>query len=339
MNNLNEKLIEKYLAGKCSDVEAKQILEWLESSEENRKEWLKFRIIPIKNNYLHLSDPTHIAQSYNELCKDYNKRKRLEQKISRKITLQFMRYAVSILVIIGLSVVFYIYVNNLIQPKMICVVADGNEHVRELILNDSTRVWLSSGSRIVYPERFEKNKRMVSLEGRAYFEVTEDSNRPFYINTETYMVKVLGTAFEINAFKFRRNSDVTLVNGKVEILDNNRTSMCTLQPGQQFKIDKMNNSFSLQSVDAGMLVSWHSGSFEFDGLTFAEITRILEHHYNVRIILDEGIAKDIKLVGSLSFQKDIHQMMKTIEFVVPIKYHVQTDTIVYIHPKAISTDK
>ena len=105
---------------------------------------------------------------------------------------------------------------------------------------------------------------------------------------------VLGTSFEVNAYKFSQTSDVTLVEGKVEILDNNRNSLCTLQPGQQFKIDKRNNHFTLHQVDAEMYASWHGGRLEFDGQTFVEIVKVLERHYDVRIMLANGIAKDIK---------------------------------------------
>jgi len=140
----------------------------------------------------------------------------------------------------------------------------------------------------------------------------------------------LGTVFEVNAQKYRQTSDVTLVDGKVEILDNNQASLCTLQPGQQFEIDKISNQFTLQEVQAEMYAAWHGGTLEFDGLTFTEIVKTLERHYNVRIISEEGIAGDQKLVGSLSLQKNIYQMMKALEMIVPIKYQVQTDTVVFI---------
>ena len=333
MNGLEDTIIKKYIAGECSEVELKQIIEWLNQSESNRKEWLKLRMVSGKSVFMHFSDAEHVSRSYKELQRKCNFQKRIEQDITQKNTLRLIRYAASILVLVGLSAIFYKYVTDWQYPKMVVVATGENEPVRLLMLEDSSQVWMSAGSRIEYPERFWKNERRVSVEGKVYFEVAKDANRPFYVNTETYTVKVLGTSFEVNAFKYSQISDVTLVEGNVEIFDHNKNSLCAILPGQQFEIDKLSNRFTLHQVNAEIYASWHGGNFEFDGLTFAEIAKALERYYNVRIILNEDIARDIKLVGSLSFGKDIHQMMRAIELVVPIKYHVQTDTVVYIQSK------
>ena len=333
MNSLDENIIERYLAGEYSEAEMEQIPEWLKASEDNRKEWLKLRMVSAKSAFIHFSDPEHVSRSYKELQKKFNSQKHLEQEMMQKITLRLMRFAASILVLVGLSGIFYKYITDWQYPKMVVVATGENEPVRQIMLEDSTQVWLSAGSRIEYPERFWKNERRVSVEGKVYFEVAKDANRPFYVNTETYSVKVLGTSFEVNANKYNQTSDVTLVEGNVEIFNQNRASLCTLQPGQQFEIDKLNNHYILRKVEAEMYASWHEGTLEFDGLTFSEIAKALERHYNVRIILGEGITREIKLVGSLSFGKDIHQMMRAMELVMPINYHVQTDTVVYIQSK------
>ena len=325
--------VEKYFAGECTEAEMEQLLQWLNESEENRKEWLKLRMISVRNNFIQFSDPEHIECSFNELQKEQIIRKRLEQEITRKITIRFARYAASILLLIGLSAVFYKYTTDWRYPQMVVVAVGGNEQTRQIILEDSSRVWLSAGSRIEYPERFGPKERKVSVEGKVYFEVAQDKESPFYVITEAFTVKVSGTSFEVNATRYSQTSDVTLVEGQVEILDSSREMLCALQPGQQFEIDKSNNHFSLHEVDAEMYVSWHGGQLEFDGLTFAEIAKALERQYGVRIILDESMSNEKKLVGSLSFQKDILEMMKTLELVVPIKYHVQTNTVVYIQPK------
>ena len=329
MNDIDVNIIKRYFANECSEAEIEMLFEWINASESNRREWLKLRIVSARNVFSHFSNPEHIDRSFKELLEKQDALRRIEQKITRKITLRFMRYAASVLVVVGLSAFCYMYVVDWLRPDMVVVLCE-TDNVKQIMLEDNTQVWLSAGSRIEYPERFGKKERKVLVEGKVFFETAKDTNRPFLVETETYTVKVLGTEFEVNAFKYSQTSDVTLVDGKVEILDNNRATLCTLQPGQQFKIDKISNSFILQQVQAKMYTSWHGGTLEFDGLTFAEIVKILEHHYNVRIITEEGIDKDQKLVGSLSLQKNIYQMMKALELVVPIKYQVQTDTIVTI---------
>lgn len=333
MDNLDEKLVERYLAGACTEAEMKQIFNWLGASEVNRKEWLKWRMLPIMSCYNHFSDPEQVDRSWQELKREHAGLNLVEKKITRRITLRFMRYAASILLLTGLSYLFYRYIPFSESPKMVTVAVNGNEPVRQISLDDNTKAWISAGSKVGYPEKFGKKERKVSVEGKVYFEVAPNVKRPFLVTTEDFTVKVLGTSFEVNAYRFRQLSDVTVVEGQVEILDNNFVSLCALHAGQQFEMDKLTNRYRKRQVDAEILTAWHVGELEFDGLTFAEIARALERQYDVQIILENGLAKDRKLVGSLSFQKDIDEMMRAISSVIPIRYDIRINTVVHIYPK------
>jgi ferric-dicitrate binding protein FerR (iron transport regulator) len=110
-------------------------------------------------------------------------------------------------------------------------------------------------------------------------------------------------------------------------------SLCILHPGQQFQLNKKSNRFQLKDVNVELFTSWHSGKIEFDGMTLGEIIKRLERYYNVQLVLDGNINKNERLVGSLSLKKDIYEMMETIKQVIPIKYEVQTSTIVYVESK------
>ena len=330
---IDEKLVERYISGECSEAEMRQIVDWFNESGINRKEWLKLRMVMAKRNFDQCSDPEHIDRSYRELRKYRTDRELLEKTITRMVVMRLLRYAASILLLVGLSSVVYQYFTSRTKPNILVVAVSAHEPVKKISLDDSTLVWISAGSKIEFPEKFGKKERKVSVEGKIYFEVAPDAERPFFVKTDAYTVKVIGTSFDVNAFRFRQLSDVTLVEGTVEILDDQLISLCLLQAGQQFEMDKLTNQFVLRAVDAEILAAWHGGTLEFDGLTFAEIAKALERQYNVQIILEDGIAKDKKLVGSLSFEKDIHEMMRAIASVIPIKYDIQINTIVHISNK------
>ena len=330
---LDEKLVERYISCACSEAEMKQVFDWFNESKNNRKEWLKLRMVTATSSFNQCSDPEHIDRSYRALMKEQTNRKLLEKTITRKVAMRFLRYAASILLLAGLSSISYQFFTSLANPKMLAVAVNVNEPIKTISLDDSSRVWISAGSKIEYPEKFGKKERKVSVEGKVYFEVAPDTERPFFVKTDAYTVKVTGTSFDVNAFRFKQLSDVTLVKGTVEILNDLLIPLCSLQAGQQFEIDKLTNRFALHAVDAEILASWHEGTLEFDGLTFFEIAKALERQYNVQIILEDGIAKDKKLVGSLSFEKDIHEMMRAIASVLPVKYDIQVNTIVHISNK------
>ena len=330
MNAIDANLINKYFADDCSEAELELIFEWINASESNRKQWLRLRTVSARSVFQRCSDPEHLDSSFKELLKKQHSLKCTAQKKNRKIAMRFMRYAASALAIIGLSIFCFKHIFEWQRPEMVVVYGE-TDHVKQVTLEDSSQVWLSSGSRIEYPRRFGKKERKVSVEGKVLFHAAKDIHRPFLVETDAYTVKVLGTVFEVNALKDSQTSDVTLVDGKVEILDSNHTFLCSLLPGQQFELFKINNRFNLHQVQAEMITSWSGGTLEFDGLTFTEIVKLLERQYNIRIITGEGVADDLRLVGSLSLQKNITQMLRTLELVMPINYQMPSDTVVYIN--------
>ena len=60
----------------------------------------------------------------------------------------------------------------------------------ELILPDSTKVWLNAHSKLVYPLSFHKDTRSVELSGEAYFEVRRNEKVPFVVKTSKVDIKV-----------------------------------------------------------------------------------------------------------------------------------------------------
>ena len=87
----------------------------------------------------------------------------------------------------------------------------------QLILEDGTKVWLNAGSRMAFPTKFTGKKREVFLEGEAYFEVAHNQNLPFMVNTGEIIIKVLGTRFNISAYKTDKLTETVLLEGKVAI--------------------------------------------------------------------------------------------------------------------------
>src|SRR5690606_22131597 len=97
------------------------------------------------------------------------------------------------------------------------------------ILEDGTKVWLNSSSKISYPKKFSTGSRKVTLYGEAYFDVAKDKNRPFLIETNGTEIRVLGTSFNVNAYN--ETVSTTLVEGSLKV--SNGTHSSTLKPGQE----------------------------------------------------------------------------------------------------------
>lgn len=107
----------------------------------------------------------------------------------------------------------YIY-NKDAQPQTITVPAGQRA---QITLADGTRVWLNAQSTLTYASDFGRNDRNVELDGEAYFEVAKNKKLPFYVHTEMHKVRVVGTSFNVCAYKGSKEFETTLVEGIVDI--------------------------------------------------------------------------------------------------------------------------
>ena len=113
------------------------------------------------------------------------------------------------------------------------------------------RIWLNQNSTISYPPTFEgEEERRVYLIGEAYFEVTKNKKSPFYVESEAFNVRVLGTSFNIKSSNMSNISSVTLVNGEIEVKGNNNEGHVTLSPGQKAEINHTDHRLKVYETNA-----------------------------------------------------------------------------------------
>ncbi|UCS92101.1 FecR domain-containing protein [Echinicola marina] len=145
-------------------------------------------------------------------------------------------------------------------------------------LQDGTKVWLNSASSLSFPSAFEKDKREVSLDGEAYFEVAHNPRSPFTVDANGTKVKVLGTHFNIKAYKNEVATKTTLLEGKVEVAHNGQKKM--LVPGDQVISGQQ---LLVSQVSTKEVIAWKEGYFLFQSTRLDEILRQLERWYNIKV--------------------------------------------------------
>lgn len=131
-----------------------------------------------------------------------------------------------------------------------------------LILADGSKVYLNSGSSLVYPAVFAKDKREVYLDGEAYFEVSKEARRKFVVQTAYKAVEVLGTKFNVSVDKRQSLFEAVLVTGKIGLESN--TGKIELIPNQYYGYDPDSGQDELKTVDARDYISWIEGRLRFN---------------------------------------------------------------------------
>lgn len=163
-----------------------------------------------------------------------------------------------------------------------------------ITLPDGTLVTLNAGSKLVYPVSFAE-ERHVTLSGEGFFDVSKDSDHPFFVHSERLSVKVLGTRFNLKAYKEDKQTLLTLQSGSVAAYPNEcRKDGCVfLKPDEQLIVDNATAEFQCKSVSAEKYISWVDNILVFQNQTIEEIAVILERHFGIKIdVITEKIGQE-----------------------------------------------
>ncbi len=159
-----------------------------------------------------------------------------------------------------------------------------------IILPDGTRVWLNGGSEIRYPGRFDTDKRVVELEGEAYFAVEKQNGVPFLVVTKEQEIKVLGTEFNVSSYE-TAVVKTTLVEGSVQVtVPSGSHTPLLLSPGEQAVL-LPNGVLNKKKANLKQELAWRSGVFYFDKTPVADMMLQVAHWYDVEIRYEGGIPR------------------------------------------------
>jgi ferric-dicitrate binding protein FerR (iron transport regulator) len=154
--------------------------------------------------------------------------------------------------------------------------------VFQITLPDGSEVWLNAASSLRYPTSFEGADRTVELSGEAYFDISPQANKPFKVKAAGQEITVLGTGFNVRAYKDDAQTATTLLQGKVAV------NGAVLQPGQQARTQK-DGPLKVSRIDTSQVVAWKNGMFNFENAGIGEVMKQLERWYDIDVVYENGI--------------------------------------------------
>lgn len=191
-----------------------------------------------------------------------------------------------------------------------------------VVLADGTSVWLNSESSLTYPVAFSGHERKVILKGEAYFEVSRNAQQPFIVQADVAEVKVLGTSFNINAYKDERDIRATLLTGSVRVSKGADGTL--LVPGEQGVINTA--GISKRKVRTDQVVAWKAGYFIFRDNTIQDIMRQVGRWYDVEVEYKE--IPQGAFGGTFSKNKDIKELLNALELTGLIHFKIEGRKII-----------
>lgn len=215
-------------------------------------------------------------------------------------------------------------------------ISNDTKAVMEVRLKDGSQVFLKPKSRILFAEPFDASQRLVALEGEAFFKVFRDTLRPFLVNTNEVITKVLGTSFTVSAFLDEDNITVSVVTGKVSVMtkkDRNAASdsleETILTPNQKIIYNKNKNvvSRAIVSQPVPILPAEVVKRMYFEAAPISAIFQGLEKVYGVDIEFDEQVFSSCILTTSIA-EGSIYNRLDMICKAIDAQYVIKENRIV-----------
>lgn len=203
----------------------------------------------------------------------------------------------------------------------------------ELSLSDGTLVYLNAGTSIKFPVGFVTGMdREVFITGEAYFDVAEDKDHPFIVNTGSLAVEVLGTEFNVEAYQENDQQRIVLVEGSVKV-DNDRGENMLMSPNQMVVSTK--GAMKKSSVTASDFISWKEGYLTLKEASTEETILLLERYYNIKID-SQGEEEIGQIVGTgkIYLSEDVENVIKTLSLLTNNTYSYE-----FLNPRTAKNNK
>lgn len=316
-------LLIKILSDTATDTEKEEFEAWLNESELNRKYYQKARI---------LWKLTEEGSNKSEIDKETARKKilnkiRNKQVAARKLRIRYLvSAAVSIVILIGLTVSVSHFIT---RDQRNYIAYTSGDHIRRVVLSDSSHIWLNEHSTIRVPAAFNENQRKVFLEGEAYFEVTHNEKKPFTTIAGKTVVKDLGTTFDVKTNK--KDQDVSVVVRSGSVVFYKRYSLFgknVLRAHQKAQYIANDHKITITTNRNQNYLSWKTGILTFYDTPLKEVCKELSEHYNTTV---RSEINDPAMTLTGKFQHEsLDETLKTIELTLNVKIKIsQKEIILY----------
>lgn len=321
---LLEELLSKVHKGEANESERELVRQWLYSVDLSeatvQEEYLDQAKLEMLEKILHRPEDTIPATQPR-----FALLKRMPARIAAAVA--------AIIIILAGIVQFSSMLTK--QKKATELVADTiiiqtDSLVKNIVLPDSTRVWLNAHSNLSFDANLaSKKERKVRLNGEAYFEVKRDPQRPFLVASGNITTRVLGTGFNVQTYSADPGIKITLVHGSIAVNDTENKKEILLQPAQQLQYSKKNKNWAIVPFSRNPAQTWMTGDLSFNEAPLADVLDDISHRFNVPVVYNKQLVKNKMVTTSITADNKLEYVMRNVLFVHRLQY-VLKDGVVHV---------
>lgn len=322
-------LLERYLAGNCSEEEEKLLKAWSDDVVHQNS----LSLPPVEKVELEKRLWTRIRHSTIA-----------QRSIIRPLWYQ-VGMAAAVVLLLGLGGYFIRLDSDssnssnlaIAQPKGVIRIQNTSDKPQQVTLEDGSLVILKQASSLSYPEHFGSKTRSVILEGEAFFNVKRDPTKPFVVHTGELVTEVLGTSFTIKSYNHRPSIEVRVTTGRVSVYENRTRGTAStrngviLTPNQQAVFDKSTRQISSGLVENPVVIHppTTTQSFVFEETPLPTVLKSLERAFGIEVVLENQALATCVLTADLT-ELPLHAQLDLICKSVNATYE-QRGTVLFIN--------
>lgn len=312
MNNIDPHLLERYAKGQCTAEEQGLIEQWLEADED----WFA----------------EESSQEDKENPQDAMSIEiwdALKNRIKKRLWTLRVRWASFRLAGIGVIAAIIFFAWPLLQKEQshqLREIATTAGKFVKFTLPDSSIIWLSGNSKIIFPTKFDSKIRLVTLkQGEIFIDVQKHQDWPFEIKADELTIQVLGTQFNVENRVNDQQVYVALKSGSVKLKSTNQESL--LKPGETISYHKINHTLSpIQSSNPEDMGTWTTGDLIFKATPLTDALHRLEDFYDVKFKIIERPNLNLPITGKFKNQP-LHRTLMLISQTTGLRFQQRDNQI------------
>ncbi len=195
------------------------------------------------------------------------------------------------------------------------VIENDRNVVRKVTMPDGTIVWLNRNSRLEFDhQQYNQKQRYVKLSGEGFFEVAKDASRPFVVETGNIHTRVLGTAFNIEAYQQESEIRISLVHGKIALEDKAKAITRILAPAQTMRYSRQTRDWQLLPMAVNNISAWTTGALVFNEVPLEEAVERIGSRYHLAIHYKKELLRN-KRITAIFTVSDWQPALRNVLFV------------------------
>lgn len=318
---INSQLLHRYFNGKATEGEKVQILNWLSDEYADHT---------VLENYMESEwkgDETVVDAQVEQIRLEKLRNQLYPKQSATTRVFNFRKINIAVaacIATVALAATFYLTGIRLNSTNdQWTEIINQEKQMKQIVLPDSSTAWLNPESKLLIADFENAAKREARVEGEVFFDIKHNENRPFIVHAGSIETRVMGTAFNVEAYSDEQEVRVSLVSGKVAVRNiSSERKEEILEPGEMISWSKSENRVQRGSISQVNEEDWTKGALIFNDVPLAYALERIAARYQLEVsYIDMPDLSEIKITTTLR-DNHLNELLQIFPFVTPFKYKI-----------------